>query len=200
MHSQLRKRIQKGGWIVAIAVLSTQQSVFESKLNAAPIAPELGVVANPIAGGFEVTYFGFDGSPVENTDELEVVEAFFSKLGEATFTTFSVDEVPSGLKVIGKPLNYPNPFKLETGTEIGVLLNQVEDFEIQVYNMLGQKVAEKIVSTPEITAVSTTADGTYCRVRLTQGDLRGEISAGAYFYVLLKDKRVIGKGKMAILP
>ena len=98
--------------------------------------------------------------------------------------------------VIGKVLNYPNPFQLESGTEIGYELSQDMDITIQFYDIFGKKVTTKYISKgenggkkgPQLVAIS-------------QSDFNNQsLPASVYFYYLINDGNVLGKGKMAILP
>ena len=98
--------------------------------------------------------------------------------------------------VIGKVLNYPNPFQLDSGTEIGYELSEDMDISIQFYDIFGKKVTTKYISKgdnggkkgPQLVAIS-------------KSDFNNQsLSASVYFYYLINNGNVLGKGKMAILP
>mgnify|MGYP003330732617 CR=1 FL=1 len=91
-------------------------------------------------------------------------------------------------------MNYPNPFRLETGTEFGYELPYDMDIEMKVFNLLGQEIWSK-----KVTAGHTYAEGNnvYNKMPFT---INEALASGVYFYVLIGNGSVIGKNKMAILP
>ena len=104
--------------------------------------------------------------------------------------------VDTSTRVIGKPLVYPNPFRRSQGTEIGYELSRDMDIEIHIYNMFGHLV-EKIYAMEGDVGGS---DG-FNRVEFAGQDASGrDLSAGAYFYLIINGSDVLGKGKMAVLP
>ncbi|MFC1546232.1 T9SS type A sorting domain-containing protein [bacterium] len=101
-------------------------------------------------------------------------------------------------KIIGTPLNYPNPFKLAQGTHIGYELSKDMDIEIQIYDMLGHRICKKQIKSGEQGGKGA---GYYNKVAVTQDTFEGyDLSQGIYFYVIIHDGTVLGKGKMSIIP
>ena len=99
--------------------------------------------------------------------------------------------------IVGKALAYPNPYKASEGTQIGYELSKPLDIEIHVYNMLGHLVAKKFIDEGDeaggINGWNTVAFG--------KDDIQGvSFSAGAYFYLIINNGKVLGKGKMAVTP
>ena len=100
-------------------------------------------------------------------------------------------------KIVGKPLAYPNPFRASSGTEIGYELSKPLDIEIHVYNMLGHLVAKKIIFENDPDGGT---DG-WNTVAFGKSDIEGvSFSSGAYFYLIVNDGAVLGKGKLAVTP
>lgn len=104
------------------------------------------------------------------------------------------DTVPS---LEGRPLMYPNPLPRNTVGEIGYDLNKDMDIEIKVYNLFGHLVRQLEAYEAEIGGRT----GEYNRVPFDGKDESGrDLGAGAYFYLIVHNGDVLGKGKIAILP
>ncbi len=189
--------------IVSLGILMVLPWQLQKHLFAVEEPSEAVVEIPTSAGGFSAEYFGFDGaSPTSNTVEIE--ELFISKMIASLGAEFRTVESEAGaitaqLKLIGKPLNYPNPFTIDQGTEIGMMLESKSDFEIYIFNMLGHKVAQKVVK-GETLVGELKPEGIYCKVKIEKSDIPGYVSPGGYFYLIVKDKTIMAKGKMAILP
>jgi len=98
--------------------------------------------------------------------------------------------------IVGEMLNFPNPFRLTTGTTIGYELTMPMDTEIRIYNLTGYPVAEQIFSAGLVQG----SFGGYNRVSI-QDVLQGaHLPAGVYIYLLIHNGQVLAKEKMAVLP
>jgi hypothetical protein len=94
--------------------------------------------------------------------------------------------------------NFPNPFRLSDGTLIGYTLSKDMDVQLRLYNMFGQ-----LVYAAEYDEGTNGGTGTpyYNKVEFDRTYLSGNsLAAGVYFYILVNNGDVIGKGKMAIIP
>ena len=101
--------------------------------------------------------------------------------------------------LIGKPLVYPNPFRKDEGAEIGYQLSKPLSLEIYIYNMLGHLVSKKHLIAGENGGLGG-AD-TYNRVSFRRSDvMNGTLSASGYFFVIVHDGEILGRGKMAVIP
>lgn len=99
--------------------------------------------------------------------------------------------------LVGKPLAYPNPFRASQGTEIGYDLTTNMNVEILIYNMFGNLVRQLYCFSDENGGRSDE----YNRVSFDGRDAMGKhLAAGAYFYLIVSDGEVLGKGKMAVTP
>lgn len=97
----------------------------------------------------------------------------------------------------GRPLMFPNPLPRNTVGEIGYDLNKDMNIEIKVYNMFGHLVRQ--LSAYESEPGGRT--GEYNRMKFDGKDQSGrDLGAGAYFYLIVHNGDVLGKGKVAILP
>ena len=106
------------------------------------------------------------------------------------------DESIKAAVVSGKVLNYPNPFKLEEGTEIGYELSKDLDVELQIYNLLGHRVFERKYE-------KSTEGGKKGEnlISISSFDIgRLNMPASAYIYYIINNGKILGKGKMAVLP
>jgi hypothetical protein len=91
-----------------------------------------------------------------------------------------------------KVLAYPNPFRISQheSFELGFKMNKDADVEVHVYNMLSQLVAMKAV---------TVEKDSYTKVEISKSDF-SSIHAGVYVYFIIYNDKVIGKGKLGMLP
>jgi hypothetical protein len=106
----------------------------------------------------------------------------------------AVQSVP--LTITGRPLNYPNPFQLGTGTSICYILTNQADIQIRFYSMFGYLLAIKNCSSVEAGGMAG-----YNEVPISRDTFAGnDLSAGIYFYVIMGEGKVLGKGKMAVKP
>ena len=98
--------------------------------------------------------------------------------------------------VEGKLLNFPNPFPAERGTTIGYVLSKNMDIELKIFDMMGN-----LVSSIEKPAGSLGGMQGMNKVSIGSSNFEGMLlSAGVYFYLLIHDGKVLGKGKMAVIP
>ena len=99
-------------------------------------------------------------------------------------------------KIEGAVLNYPNPFRQISGSEIGYRLSKNVDIDIVIYDMLSNEIFKGSYA-------SGSPGGKKGLNRLgideyTFGDQ--ELSAGIYFYYIRHEGEILGKGKFAVIP
>jgi len=100
--------------------------------------------------------------------------------------------------LIGRVLNFPNPFSFSADgkTEIGYRLSADMDIEIRIYNLVGQEMANW-----RIPAGEEGGDDRYNKVTIDRATFNGRaLSAGVYYYVLIYQGQILGKGKMMVVP
>jgi len=111
----------------------------------------------------------------------------------ATGNTTSSDEE---VRIIGPLLNYPNPFKMRDGTIIGYELSREAEIDFYVYDIYGHQIYHR--------RIASTEDGGlqgYHPFNFSSDDINGiYIPAAAYFYFVVHEGRVLGKGKMVVIP
>ncbi|RAP34311.1 hypothetical protein DID77_01425 [Candidatus Marinamargulisbacteria bacterium SCGC AG-439-L15] len=97
------------------------------------------------------------------------------------------------------PLTYPNPFVLRDGAQIGYRVSKPMNLDIYIYNMRGHLIAKKL-------AAEGTPGGGLDANAYTKFPINAELfnnfdlSSGIYFYLIVHEGKVLGKGKMAIIP
>ncbi len=114
-------------------------------------------------------------------------------------SALTIENVPMETQSTGmpaEPLNYPNPFQLKNGTTIGYKLTQDADIKIEIYNSFGRRVLTKNIKAG---ANGASATG-YNRVPISYSDFNHDLPAGPYFYTILSEGKLLGKGRMAIIP
>ncbi len=99
-------------------------------------------------------------------------------------------------KLIGKILNYPNPFRHSQGTDVGYRLSKDMTVEIFIYDILGNLILQEMFP-----AGSPGGMGGYNRLKINLSTFEKEfLSASIYFYYLLYSGKILGYGKMAVIP
>ncbi|MBG91161.1 MAG: hypothetical protein CL521_05030 [Actinobacteria bacterium] len=94
------------------------------------------------------------------------------------------------------PLNYPNPFRINSGTTLYYHLNQNADINIDIYDMSGQRVYQAQFSSGESGGKSGINTFSFSKKSLPNSAL----SSAIYFYLISTKKTILGKGKMVSLP
>ena len=98
-------------------------------------------------------------------------------------------------EVVGRALNYPNPFTQYSGTTIGYVLSKSMDITIFVYDMLGSMIFDE-------TYYAGAPGGLkgMNRVQLDMTTFNGyQLSVGVYFYLICHQESVLARGKMAVV-
>ena len=167
---------------------------------------EIHYTPTPISGGAKTTVisgsagstgsllllsYGFRPTAVQSSiltesgSDLVMTMIPTSELTEATVAALE-----------GKLLNFPNPFQAESGTTIGYILSKNMDVELKIFDMMGN-----LVSSIEKPAGAMGGLWGLNKVPINQSNFGGTIlSAGVYFYLLINNGKILGKGKMAVIP
>ncbi len=192
-----------------IVPFTKEQRIEPHSLTVSPIITIYG--SYEAAGTLNITMDGF--VPVPDT-KIQI----FSTPPTGTFNHYSLPSLDSRLKwgptdtlytdgsisilasgstlLVARPLNYPNPFKLSTGTYIGYYLNQNADIDLRIYRSSGAEVFRIALKS----GVDNGAKAGYNKVTLNRSIIGNSLSAGIYPYLLISDRKVIGKGKLAVEP
>lgn len=176
-------------FIVALVMLLSQAVVADLRYAVPthrPTSIQSGAVS--IGGSLQLLSFGFREiaqSGIVSETGSDLVMTILSPMDNTL-------QVAPALE--GKLLNYPNPFRAGEGTTIGYSLSKHMDIEIKVFDMLGNSIA----------SIQKPAGATGGRGGLNRISLRTEVgtllSAGVYFYILMHQGKVLGRGKMAVVP
>lgn len=108
-------------------------------------------------------------------------------------TATTTDQVT---QIVGQVLNYPNPFRFVNGSHIGYMLSTDADINLKLFNMMGQIVFEKQLSS----GIDEGAKVGYNRVPINKDAIGSDLSSGIYIYLLINKGKILGKGKVAVLP
>jgi len=99
-------------------------------------------------------------------------------------------------ELLGKVLNFPNPFPFDEGTTIGYRLNKIMPIDLYVYDMMAELVLHKSISAGDEGAAEK-----YNKIPFNRNSLDGlSLSAGVYFVYVVTDGEILGRGKMAVIP
>ncbi len=129
----------------------------------------------------------------------------FTSFGVPSDSSLDVQNLQNGSAsvvapgVIGVPLNYPNPFRLATGTELGYYLTKNLEITLRIYDMRGRMILENTF--PAGSEGGKGAQLGYNRVSLTRSSFNNQdLSSGVYFYFIIYNSAILSRGKMAIIP
>jgi len=191
---------------------SAQLSSQRTRLASSTTTALISITGSFDSGNGTLTIEIDNFNPVPNT-----IVTVFSSPPTGTFSTLNLPDLDSRLSwdqsqlysagiltIVGssadmlasRPLNAPNPFKLNEGSMLGYYLNTAADIELRAYKSSGNEVFR----TTFIKDVHEGAKAGYNRVMLSRNMFGQDLSAGIYPYLLISDGKVVGKGKLAINP
>lgn len=145
--------------------------------------------------------FHLNTQPGKSTDPLVVIS---SVLGSTQFIDGSSiissivepNSVDAQTALTFPPLFYPSPFRIEDGSTLGYRLNKSADISIRIYDMRGNEILRR-----DITANEIGGQVGYNYIPFTRNSFgSSKPPSGVYFYVVMHDSDVLGKGKFAIRP
>jgi hypothetical protein len=183
--------------ILAIFILfSLQATVCEAKLSLDSYGFNAFKSGNPKSEQLEDTSVKEDSSRTvglymagSSITPLPYVERLFYVLEEEN----DADVEPA---IVGVPLVFKNPFRMSEGAVIGYELTKAMEVEIQVYNIFAHRVYQTIIPIDDVGGQKS-----WNEVPFNINTLNGfELPAGVYFYLIMHGGKVMGKGKMAIVP
>lgn len=115
----------------------------------------------------------------------------FSRICLAVFLACGIP-----IYALDRPLNFPNPFKLATGTYIGYSLSEDADIDLRIYTATGSEVFRKKL----VAGVDDGAKSGYNKVLIDNAVLGKNLPAGVYPYILISKNKLLGKGRLMIRP
>ena len=159
--------------------------------------------SNKVVTSTEITTASFATPTVIQTSGsiLEMNDMEFHLFGLSDSPALSVGDLLSNasdsdliLKLTDTPLNFPNPFRNISGTEMQYTLNKDATIDFLLFNLAARQVLKKTF--PSGFPGGSSGPN---HVSLTGSEMSG-LPAGLYYYLLLADGSVLGKGKMVLLP
>ncbi len=153
------------------------------------VTPRLGQVFQLISAGSIVGTFNTIVSPTLASGLQWDMSKLYTA-GTARITGLDTSDLLGSQALV-----YPNPSKASVGATLGYTLSQDATIEIRLYSSYGRELYKT-------TCISGTTGGTagYNKVPLGPTQLGITLDSGIYFYVLIANGKVIGKGKMAVRP
>lgn len=144
---------------------------------------------------------------------LYLLDAGFVVSGlDSRTTTLAEEDQDQAPNVTLKPYFYPNPFRLSEGSELGYGLTDDLDIEIRFYNMLAQEIYRESYAAGTMGGLGSHEGQVYNKIPFSPtnwgqpgqayDDVFGSyrLPSGVYFFVLIHNDEVIGKGKFAVKP
>ena len=98
--------------------------------------------------------------------------------------------------IIGPALFYPNPCRLSEQGNIGYELSEALDMDLRIYDIKGNLIYKDIL-------LANTLGGhrEYNRVPINfQSIGLGDLPSSVYFFLLMNNGKVLGKGKFVVMP
>jgi hypothetical protein len=142
-------------------------------------------------GSLLLLAYGFRPTAIQSS----VVSESGSNLVLTVTPVSEIDEMTES-SVQGKVLNYPNPFKSDRGTTVGYVLSKSMDVELKIFDMMGN-----LLTSIEKPAGALGGLRGLNKIAVNSQNFGGTLlSAGVYFYLLMSDGKILGKGKMAVIP
>jgi hypothetical protein len=158
-------------------------------------------IQNPAFTGGTSAKRNLNGTYV-GTSELIVLAYKYGVLGlEAGLPLRSIEgntanDLAIEARILGTPLFYPNPFSISSGSELGYKLSKNMDVEVRIYDIRANEIFRK--------TFGSATDGGFSGYNKLFFDLstfgRYDLPAGIYFFVLVNEGKVLGRGKFAVKP
>jgi hypothetical protein len=145
--------------------------------------------------------FHLNTQPGKSTQPLVVIN---SVLGSTQFidgssiisSTFETTDITAATALTFPPLFYPSPFRVEDGSTLGYRLNKAANISIRIYDMRGNEIVRRDIAENEIGGQVG-----YNYVPFTRASFgNSKPPSGVYFYVVMHESDILGKGKFAIRP
>jgi len=141
-----------------------------------------------VISSYAIDAFNADQVPTDNEDALTTEISDSETLSEP-------------VQVVGKMLNYPNPFRFKTtGTTIRYQLNQDAPVELRVYDPFANEILRESYAYGQNGGKGNQPDYTNEIIINPTSFNTSNIPSGIYFYLLLHENTVLAKGKMAVIP
>ena len=159
------------------------------------IKDKSGVTVGTSAATIYTTTLDLSGLPLKENEIYTISAEASDTAGKQTLISVKIQFFPSEVKVVnGDPFNYPNPFDPIKGTTIKYYLSDSSDTKVMVYNSAGKIVFQKLCKA----AVDEGGKQDLNLVPWNGKDNFGNyVANGPYFYFIIVDGKVIGKGDMA---
>tara|TARA_A100001015_G_scaffold167559_1_gene186276 strand:- start:764 stop:1315 length:552 start_codon:yes stop_codon:yes gene_type:complete len=130
-----------------------------------------------------------------NSAESNVVQEV-AVLVEQLYIDITTDEITAIDALI-----YPNPvvasdFVNGTPINLGFYMANAAQIELYIYDMMGQLRLKKYYNLQN----DYSGSNAYNFIDINYSDFNGFVSAGAYFYVMVSNDKVVGKGKFGVRP
>ena len=119
-----------------------------------------------------------------------------STKGDLLIETKDVSDIFIVPKILGEPLVFPSPFSQRDGAALYYYLSKDMTVKVFIYNMFADLVYQ-------IDCLAGTGGGLKGenRIVLDIDTLYGNVlSSGAYFWYIVHEGRILGRGKMAVIP
>ena len=120
-----------------------------------------------------------------STSDQVVLKTFHDLEVLASTTPGSVEAA-----LVGRLLNYPNPFHAYGNTRLVFELNQSVTLDLKIYDQYGNQIA----------AAAIDAEPGVNQWTFNRDVAGGHLSAGVYYVLLLNRGKLFGKCKMVVIP
>jgi len=116
--------------------------------------------------------------------------------GKLVTDTQVLEEAAVAPEVLGKPLFHPNPARQSDNPKLFYVLSKNMDIEVRIYDMM----ANMILKTDFPAGSQGGKSGSNWLTISNNTFDQFQLSAGVYFVLIMNEGKVLGKGKVAIIP
>lgn len=110
-------------------------------------------------------------------------------------SSISETQVESNTILASRPYFYPNPFRLSDGSILGFRLFEPAIFEIRIYDMRAHELFKESFDSSLIGGHEN------IQIRFDSSSFHyAKLSSGIYFFLIIHEGKVIGRGKFALRP
>lgn len=188
-----------GPLVFFLGVLSVPQIVFCVTVDS--YAFESFSINNPAFSRGTSAQINLNGDRIGSSD-LVVLAYKYGVLGVnagqplRSLQGFDSNDSTSEARLLEMPLFYPNPFSMMSGGTLGYSLSKNMSVEVRVYDIRANEILRKSF----VEAGDGGMSG-YNKVLFNSATIgRYDLPAGIYFFVLMHEGRVLGRGKFAVKP
>ena len=139
----------------------------------------------------------FDWESASDDQKLYFLSHKYKIFGSGAGSPVSSDPFTAqSVGLVGNPLVYPNPVRLSDGSEIGYELSINSEVTLKIYDMRAAEIYSEVFESGTLGGSAA-----YNKIPINEETFGfAEVKTGVYFFLLISENEVIGKGKFVVRP